>query len=288
MGESWDKLVLAGDFVATMAHMESYIHQIEMLNPPEELEELFALDIRTGKELLQMLRDTGLMEQLQAAVDAAKEGDLDRMLELVEEAGIQEGEMALDEIMTRWQADFSQVWSKLSPEAQALLDTYGCGVAELTPPLWDESDQATGPAPASPGLGVSRSELEEVFSQPEWGFSFWHVPGGGEHQPRSVGEIEGKDAVDLLLIGPPEDLSEVRTIVELDAPLDVGLYLVELLASVLPTWTGSGEWLADATDSLVAGVDREETYHGPAVVSLELLARDVWPMLDLVITTEER
>ena len=142
---------------------------------------------------------------------------------------------------------------------------------------------------ASPGLGVSRHELEAVFSQPEWGFSFWHVAGGGEHEPRSVGEIEGTDTMSLLLIGPPGDLSQVRTVVyDLAAPLDIALYLVEVLSSVLPTWTDSDEWLADATDSLVAGADKLETTHRGAVVSLELHNGDSWPILDLTITANGR
>ncbi len=141
---------------------------------------------------------------------------------------------------------------------------------------------------ASPGLGVSRHELEAVFSQPEWSFSFWHVAGGAEHEPRSVGEIEGTDTLSLLLIGPPGDLSQVRTVVDLAAPLDIGLYLVELLSSVLPTWTDSDEWLADATNSLVAGADKLETTHRGADVSLELHNRDSLPMLDLTITAHGR
>lgn len=105
-----------------------------------------------------------------------------------------------------------------------------------------------------------------------------------------MGEIEGLDSLALLLIGPPQDLSQVRTIVTLvgldDATsLFVSAYLVELLSSVLPTWTDRDEWLANATDSLVAGVDEVETTHGTAVIKLVMSNRE-WAIVDLVIESE--
>ena len=140
----------------------------------------------------------------------------------------------------------------------------------------------------SQGLGVSRHELEALFSQPEWGFSFRHVAGGGQREPRSVGEIEGIETFALLLIGPPENLFEVRTVFTLDfdqpdASLGITLYLVELLASVLPTWSNSDEWLADAMDALVGGAEEVETTHGVAVVRVNLGGSIDVPILDMTI-----
>ena len=140
----------------------------------------------------------------------------------------------------------------------------------------------------SQGLGVSRHELEALFSQPEWGFSFRHVAGGGQHEPRSVGEIEGVETFALLLIGPPDNLFEVRTVFTLDfdqpdASLGITLYLVELLASVLPTWSNSDEWLADAMDALVGGAEEVETTHGVAVVRVNLGGSIDVPILDMTI-----
>ena len=149
----------------------------------------------------------------------------------------------------------------------------------------------TIPPKISQGLGVSRHELEALFSQPDWGFSFWHVAGGGQHEPRSVGEIDGVETFTLLLIGPPENLFEVRTVLTLDfdqpdASLGITLYLVELLANVLPTWSNSDAWLADAMDALVGGAEEVETTHGTAVVRVKLEGSIDVPILDMTIQSQ--
>ena len=179
------------------------------------------------------------------------------------------------------------------PELEATaVPTYNpTSTSDLSAPSPTPSLAPTVSPKISQGLGVSRHELEALFSQPEWGFSFWHVAGEGQHEPRSVGEIEGVETFTLLLIGPPENLYEVRTAFTLDfdqpdASLGITLYLVELLASVLPTWSNSDEWLADAMDALAEGVEEVETTHGTAVVRVNLGGSIDAPILDMTIQSQ--
>ena len=108
-------------------------------------------------------------------------------------------------------------------------------------------DVAQEPGPTKSGdLGVSRSEMLEIFDDITWDPAF-ETPDG--EPGLSGGSADGKETV--FLIGPEKGLTQIGYITWIDIDsTNNQLHQVRryfLLALVLPDWDGAADWVIDNT-----------------------------------------
>jgi hypothetical protein len=140
------------------------------------------------------------------------------------------------------------------------------------------------------GLAVSRAALQAFFARPEFGFIFGapHESRGG---PSLTGSVPGK-LMALVLVGPPENLTEVTLMVgvpstnPLAPPSDAATvaenarYLRAVLQRAMPDWQEGGAWL---TTQLQRQSARHEVGLRKGPREVVLLAVNHWSMVLLSI-----
>jgi hypothetical protein len=140
------------------------------------------------------------------------------------------------------------------------------------------------------GLAVSQAALQTFFAHPEFGFIF-----GAPHESRGVpsltGTVPGK-LMALVLVGPPEDLTEVTLMVgvpssnPLAPPSDAtavaenARYLRAVLQRAMPDWQEGMAWL---TTQLQRPSERHQVGLRRGHREVVLLAVNHWSMVLLSI-----
>jgi hypothetical protein len=135
------------------------------------------------------------------------------------------------------------------------------------------------------GLAVSRAALQAFFARPEFGFIF-----GEPHESRGVpsltGTVPGK-LMALVLVGPPENLTEVTLMVgvpsttPLEPPSDAKTvaentrYLRAVLQRAMPDWQEGVAWL---TTQLQRQSERHQVGLRKGHREVVLLAVNHWNM----------
>jgi hypothetical protein len=124
------------------------------------------------------------------------------------------------------------------------------GFLSLVLPIYAQSG---APGSAAPGLGVSRAALQAVFAGREFAFTF-DVSQDRRGVPLVSGTVPGK-LIALILVGPPEDLTEVTLMLGVPstdplappaAPAVLAenvRYLRSTLQHALPDWKEGLKWL---------------------------------------------
>jgi hypothetical protein len=139
------------------------------------------------------------------------------------------------------------------------------------------------------GLAVSRAALQAFFARPEFGFIFGEPPRESRGVPSLTGSVPGK-LMALVLVGPPENLTELMVGVPSTNPLappndlktvaENARYLRAVLQRAMPDWQEGVAWL---TTQLQRQSERHEVGLKKGHREVVLLAVNHWSMVLLSI-----
>lgn len=132
------------------------------------------------------------------------------------------------------------------------------------------------------GLGISRSDVLAVYTQPEVGFTFEESTEVGG-QPRTMGTSPSGTAV-IELIGPSNDLMQISVMAGIPSDNDMMLlenafFLLGMLNVAVPEWDGGVDWVTNNIEA-TAGGDPATTTYGNRAITLSAL-----PELGFIILT---
>ena len=107
--------------------LEDALFEIKDWNPPEELQELHNLRIRSLESSLDALQETGLLQLMQDIEEATEEGDDERFLELLSDMEDIEGRMGeMEAQIAELDEDIQRSEDDLSPATREILSNAGC------------------------------------------------------------------------------------------------------------------------------------------------------------------
>ena len=112
--------------------------------------------------------------------------------------------------------------------------------------------------PTTPGLKVTRADIENIFALPQWGgFTFESSP-RPDGTPRTLGKSQD-GATRLELTGSDDELTEIRLTAVLSSdPETNALYFNTLLAATVQEWSGWSEWLNEGLRSRGASTAQDD------------------------------
>lgn len=163
--------------------------------------------------------------------------------------------------------------TRYSPSPTPKPDPVQTGIAVQTAAA---AYRATVPtAHPSPGLGVSRSDIQAPFERV--GLEFYQNEILDENDrlvDRWVGD--SRDTFVMLgLYGPADELTKIDIEVGIPIDLEQTTYLTILLELVLPTWDDGGDWIIANLASAQRG-EKPATQHGRMTIELSYLSLTDW------------
>ena len=107
--------------------LEDALFEIKDWNPPEELQELHNLRIRSLESSLDALQETGLLQLMQDIEEATEEGDDERFRELMGDVQEIEGKLGEFEAQAaELEEEIQLAENELSPPTREILVSAGC------------------------------------------------------------------------------------------------------------------------------------------------------------------
>ena len=132
--------------------------------------------------------------------------------------------------------------------------------------------------PTTPGLKVTRTEIESIFTLPQWGGFKFESGSRPDGTTRTLGKSQD-GATRLELTGPDDELTEIRLTAVLSSdPETNALYFNTLLAATAGEWAGWSEWLNEGLRSRGASTAQDDNKFilvvAENVNSVQLIVRD--------------